>query len=324
MSNLIRKPSELIINPKIKMLIYGQSGIGKTTLALSVSKNPLLFDFDEGVNRVDFRILGDTATVQVENYQDFLDVLDKEDLTPYDALVFDTGGKMLDFMADFIMKSDYKLKNKNGMLTLQGYGVRKGAFSAICKRINTMGKDVVFVAHRETVTEDEQTRFIPQFGGSNYDALVRELDVVGYMEANGRIRTITFDPTSRNDGKNTCNLPSVINIPELFNEQGEKVRENVFLREKVIDTYINRLNQRKQSSEAFNILMDNIQKEIDLITDAKSANMFLANIESFEHKETSLLLSKQKLMQKAKSLSLEFDKETSAFIIAKAKKNEQV
>lgn len=321
MSNLIRKPSELVINPKIKILIYGQSGIGKTTLSLSISKNPLLFDFDQGINRVDFKVLGNTSTVQVSSYKDFLDVINNEDLTPFDAVIFDTGGKMLDFMSEYIIQSDYKLKNKNGMLTLQGYGVRKCEFLAICKRINTMGKDVVFVAQRETKTEGEETRYIPQFGGSNYDALVTELDVVGYLEANGRVRTITFDPTSKNDGKNTCNLPSVINIPELFNENGEKIRENTFLKEKVIDTYILRLNERKKQGDSFNNLMAEIEAEIDLITDADSANSFVKRIDEFNHIQTSKLLASKKLNIKAKALGLVYNKTTYLYEIAKPKEN---
>ena len=321
MSNLIRKPSELVINPKIKILIYGQSGIGKTTLALSVSKNPLLFDFDQGINRVDFKVLGNTSTVQVSSYNDFLDVINNEDLTPFDAIIFDTGGKMLDFMSDYIIQSDYKLKNKNGMLTLQGYGVRKGEFLAICKRINTMGKDVVFVAQRETKTEGEDTRYIPQFGGSNYDALVTELDVVGYLEANGRVRTITFDPTSRSDGKNTCKLPSVINIPELFNENGDKIRENTFLKEKVIDAYITKLNEWKKEGDSFNNLMAKIYAEIALITDADSANSFIERIDEFNHIKTSKLLASQKLKEKAKALNLVYNKETSLYEVAKPKED---
>ena len=50
---LIRKPAELKVQPKIKMLVYGQAGIGKSTIALSAPA-PLLFDFDNGINRVNF------------------------------------------------------------------------------------------------------------------------------------------------------------------------------------------------------------------------------------------------------------------------------
>ena len=44
---LIKKPYELTFQPKIKALIYGEPGTGKTTLALS-APNPLLIDCDGG------------------------------------------------------------------------------------------------------------------------------------------------------------------------------------------------------------------------------------------------------------------------------------
>ena len=50
---LIRKPSELNVQTKIKALIYGQAGTGKSTLALSAPK-PLMLDFDGGVHRVNY------------------------------------------------------------------------------------------------------------------------------------------------------------------------------------------------------------------------------------------------------------------------------
>lgn len=57
---LIRKSNELTIPTTVKMMIYGQSGMGKTTVALSAPQ-PLLLDFDNGVKRVNmaFYLTGD-------------------------------------------------------------------------------------------------------------------------------------------------------------------------------------------------------------------------------------------------------------------------
>ena len=49
--SIFKQPSELEYNSTIKALIYGQPGLGKSTLALS-APNPVLFDFDGGVQRV--------------------------------------------------------------------------------------------------------------------------------------------------------------------------------------------------------------------------------------------------------------------------------
>src|SRR5690606_6419073 len=138
------------------------------------------------------------------------------------------------YMGEYIVKQNPKHGRSNGMLTLQGYGERKGMFSSLVKKISIMGKHIVFVAHRDTKQEGDDTRYVPQFGGSNYDSLVTELDLVGYMEANGRERTITFDPTSRNDGKNTCNLPAVIKIPTILDDNGNPTSPNNYMEEHVI------------------------------------------------------------------------------------------
>ena len=44
---LIKKPNELSVKQTLSALIYGQPGMGKTTLALSAPL-PLLLDFDGG------------------------------------------------------------------------------------------------------------------------------------------------------------------------------------------------------------------------------------------------------------------------------------
>ena len=75
MSNLIKKPQELNLQAKLKILLYGQAGVGKSTLSLSAPK-PLLIDCDGGIHRVNFGHVKDT--VQVESYDDVLNLLKEE------------------------------------------------------------------------------------------------------------------------------------------------------------------------------------------------------------------------------------------------------
>lgn len=310
--SLIKKANELNIQGKIKALVYGQAGMGKTTFAIS-SPKPLLFDFDNGVHRVNFSHLQDVGTVQISSYQDFIDVLDKEDLKPFETFVIDTGGKLLDYMGEYIVAKNPKHGRANGMLTLQGYGERKAMFSALVKKISIMGKHIVFVAHRETKTEGDDTRYVPQFGGSNYDSLVTELDLVGYMEANGRERTITFDPTSRNDGKNTCSLPSVIKIPTILDDSGNPTAPNSYMEEHVIKPYYARLEQRKTAGEEYNKVMQELEHQILTITDEASANDFVERIDEFDHVGNSKAAAGKLLNDKAKELGLNFNKKSKKY-----------
>ena len=305
---LIRKASELEIQGKIKALIYGQPGMGKSTLAVSTPK-PLLFDFDGGVHRINYHHLENVDTVQIKNYQNFLDVLQNENLGAYETLVIDTGGKMLDHMSEYIIKNDPKKGRSNGMLTLQGYGERKGLFTSLVKKISVMGKHIVFVAHRDTKTEGEDTRYVPQFGGSNYDALVTELDLVGYMEANGRQRTITFDPTDRNDGKNTCNLPAVMQVPAIVDENGSPTSKNDFMSEKVIKPYYARLEQRKQAGKDYQKIIEDVKENLLLATDAATLNDCVERIVEWDHIGNSKTASGKLIKEKANELNLKLNKD---------------
>ena len=64
--SLIKKSNELVIPSTVKMMIYGQAGMGKTTVALSAPK-PLLLDFDNGVKRVNMAHLDGIDIVQVSS-----------------------------------------------------------------------------------------------------------------------------------------------------------------------------------------------------------------------------------------------------------------
>ena len=308
---LIRKPAELKVQPKIKMLVYGQAGIGKSTIALS-APSPLLFDFDNGINRVNFAHVKDT--VQIENYTDMLEVINKEDLSSYETLVIDTGGKCLDKMAEYIIGKNPRLGKANGSLTLQGYGERKMEFAALCKLIASKNKHVIFVAHRQTQQDGDDIRYVPLFGGSNYDSLVTELDLVGYMEANGRKRTITFDPTSKNDGKNTCNMPSVVEVPLVVDDKGNAVGENNFITTQVIEPYIKRLKERVEVGKKYNQVIEEIKENIELITDAKSANDFVSRIDEFKHVGSSKAMAAKLLQTKTASLKITFDSKLKKYV----------
>lgn len=125
--------------------------------------------------------------------------------------------------------------------------------------ITKLKKHLLFVAHRQTIQEGDNYRYVPLFGGSNYDALVTELDLVGYMEANGTTRIITFDPTDRNDGKNTCELPHIIQLPVLI-DSNNNAKPNTFLTKNVIEPYIERIKSIEGDIKEYSSLIDKIKR----------------------------------------------------------------
>lgn len=305
---LIRKPNEIVINPTIQMLIYGQAGTGKTTLALS-APNPLLLDFDGGVSRVNAGHQCDT--VQITSYQDALDVL-QEDLSAYKTIIIDTAGKLLDFMAAWLIARNGKLGKANGALSLQGFGERKAEFRNFCRQIRSLNKHLVFVAHRETQRNGDDIRYVPIFGGSSYDDLVTELDLVGYLEAVGRKRVLTFDPTDRNDGKNTIYMPPVSELPLTVDDKGCAL-PNTYITDCIIKAFVSRLEAQKAINEDFAAIMTVIDGMIEGVTDADTANEACEKIKGLQHVGNSKVMGAKKLADRAKSLGLTFNKEAGRY-----------
>ncbi len=309
---LIRKSFELEVQTKVKMLIYGQAGTGKTTLALSAPK-PLLFDFDNGINRTTYEHR--TDTVQVSSWEMVEDVFAKEDLSGYETLIFDTGGKLLDYMTEYIIRKNSKMGRSSGQLTMQGFGERKQMFRQLCKKIMLMNKHLIFVAHRDTQKNNEEIRYVPLFGGSSYDDLVTDLDLVGYLETIGKKRVITFDPSDRNDGKNTCNLPSQIELPNVVDAKTNTGLKNSFLTDFVISPYISNLQKIQQIGIEFQNLINSIKTDIaEFVVDGESATKFVLNIDNaYQHIGTSKATAKQLIIAKAKELGLKWNKETNQY-----------
>lgn len=203
---LIRKFNELEISRFLKILLYGQAGMGKSTLGISAPK-PLLIDFDGGAKRINKAHLHDVGIVQVANWTEAMNVLN-EDLSAYDTIVVDTLGKMMDFIINYKCPGRVpRINDWNGI---------NAEFGTFTRKLSSLQKHQVFICHRDTRREGDDTVFIPALREKNYNSIVTELDLLGYMEVREKKWTVTFDPTNRNDGKNTCNLPSVINIPMIL------------------------------------------------------------------------------------------------------------
>lgn len=301
---LIKKPNELTVKTSLSALIYGQPGMGKTTLALS-APYPLLLDFDGGVHRVNAAHRVDT--VQISKWEDVNEVLSSPEAIEYATYVIDTAGKMLSFMDVYIMQNNPKLRKSDGTLSLQGYGVRKNMFIDFVKRITIMGKSVIFVAHEreEKVGDEKQIR--PEIGGSSAGDLIKELDLVGYIEAIGKKRTISFNPCEKFYGKNTCNLPERLEIPTIIDANGSPIGTNNFM-SKIIDSYSTYQAKQTELSSEYEALMDVIKENIEMVTDVVSANEVAASIAKMQHIFDSKLRAGVMLNEKCKSLGLKFNK----------------
>ena len=317
--SLFKKPADLSVSHNVKALIYGQPGVGKTSVALS-SPDPVLLDFDGGVQRVNgaFQV----PTLQVEDWQQVNEALaeiEKGEF-PCKTIVIDTAGKMLDYMsADINREYNGKYHKKDGSLSLQGYGVRKAMFINFLKRVAIMGKNIVFVAHEREDKDGEIKVIRPEIGGSSAGDLIKELDLVGYMQSfsyesvkDGKHvivaeRTVSWSPTQKFYGKNTCNLPPVHAVTTNIDESGNVIGENNFLT-LVFRQFEANLANTASIRAKYDKLLDSFGKGIDAVTDEKSANEVYAKIEDYKnHVWDSKLRTEKMLADKAGQLGLKFD-----------------
>lgn len=309
--SLFKKPSELEFVTTIKMLVYGQPGIGKSTMALS-APNPVLFDFDGGVQRVN--VAFQCPTLQVKSWEEALQALEelKSGEVPCNTIVIDTAGKMLDYMSDFIMRNDSKMRMRDGSLSLKGYGARKVMFQNFLREVAMMGKNIVFVAH-EREEKDGETKIVrPEIGGSSAGDLMKELDLVGYVQAVGSDRTVYWTPQEKFYAKNTCNLPAWQKIPVIVDEKGNVTQVNDTL-QKVFGYYEANVKKIEETRKRYNELLEEIEMAIENITDAKSANEFAKSIVEAEIIWDSKVRARELFKGKVEQLKLKWNAKSKTY-----------
>lgn len=311
---LIKKPSEIAPKSTISVLVYGEPGIGKTTIACS-APNPVLFDYDGGVQRINGA--HQVPTLQPTSWEDTNAAIEEieREMPEVQTIVIDTAGKMLTFMEDYIKVKNPKMKQFDGSLSIKGFGVRKQMFVDFINRLSMMGKNVIFVAHEKEEKRGDEWVKRPEIGGSSAADLIKELDLVGYMRAIGKQRTIAFNPTENYYAKNTCSLPEIEALPVTVDENGEAVGTNNYF-SLVVDKY-NAFQLAKQKKTAdYAELMDVIEGMIAECADADTLNEVLGKLGNIEHIYNSKLIAGRMLNKKASELGFKFDKLTKHYVNA--------
>lgn len=308
--SLIKKPSELEAKKTITMLIYGQPGVGKSTLGCS-APNCVLFDYDGGVQRMNGA--HKTLTVQIRSWEDTQEALDEiaQSYPDVQTIVIDTVGKMLDYMSEYITRNNPRMKKADGSLSLQGYGLRKQMFIDFIRKTGVIGKNVIFIAHEKEEKRGEEVVKRPEIGGSSANDLIKELDLVGYMSMLGKERTIAFNPTEWYYAKNTCNLQPVAKIPVVVDDSGVAIGSNDFI-QKILEAYVTSQQQTREMTEKYDQLIFAIDTAVKAAATAEDMNGVL---ESMRQNQiyNSMLVGGRKLAARAKEIGVKFNKVTGRY-----------
>lgn len=239
---IIKKPSELEPKTALKGLIYGVPGGGKTTLALSAPK-PVIIDIDHGLNRVLPQY--QCNSVQVKTYDDIIAFL-KEDLSDYESIVIDTAGKLVDLMCTYVAtkEGNEKLVQRDGTLSMKGWGTVKKMFGDFYKQIDLLNKNLIFVSHEKEDHDGDNRILRPDISGSAKNDLIKELDFMGYLEVVGKKRTLHLAPSEKFYAKNSIGVDGFLIV-------GDIDKKNTFLSETLFAPIIKEREKRNEQKKEY-------------------------------------------------------------------------
>lgn len=227
---LIKRKEELPVSKDLFLLIYGEPASFKTATALSAEK-PLLFDLEGGVQRINRE--WQTDTVQPETYSQMMEVLEKEDLSAYSTLVFDTLLALNDLCMEEVLRESPTLVQKDGSPSLKAYGVAKVRFKKLVELLAKMGKTIIFIAHSSEQKDGEDLIIRIDGSTSAVKEITKKLDAMAFISVHGSKHTLNFKPTGKYYAKPIQGVADYIDIPIL--EQGQA---NTFLQDMVINPAI--------------------------------------------------------------------------------------
>ena len=294
---IVKPESMTFADKKIRMLIAGFPGIGKTTLALSAPK-PLYIDVDLSAERINREILNMAEGItQPRDYDELRRDLGigandlelqavKANLKDFETIVIDTGGKLLTIMGQYGRKIEPKYGQRDGSLSLKGYGWLGKEFQRFLDHcIYELDKHIVIIFHTVEEKDGDDTKLRIKAEGSSRNNVWEVMDLGGFMEMRGNTRTIGFSNCERYFAKGTRGIHGVRSIPELA--PGVK---NDFLA-KLFEEYNSASEaEAKKAAEdkaKYDAAMAKAKQIIDSLTDADSVNAAMAEFKSIDHALTS-------------------------------------
>ena len=291
----IVSPSEPVDIRNVKVLLMGQPGIGKTTLANTANK-PLLLDFDGG----SYRSLNRQPTVNIDKWSD-VESISRDDVAGFKTIVIDTIGRCLDVISDDLMSKDPKM-SAGGQLSLRGYGALKMRFRAWLNRLTLWDLDVVMLAHTKEESRDDDTVFRVDAQGSSKEEVYKQADMMGRLFSSGGKRVLDWNPTDAGFGKNPGELETSV-VPHVSSD-------SAFLKSQ-IETTLDRLCSNANSIQRQKERIDELHSEwAQKLTTATAFNRKMQELIDANAPFTE----KKLLLKVADNADVMFDRTAKAFV----------
>ncbi len=196
-------------------IIYGTSGVGKSTLAATAPR-PLFLDMEKSTRF--FELNGVNADiVDIASWKELGQIVAEVAASKdHDSIIIDSLTSAIELLKQEMILEDKragKVMNiqTNGQLTLMGYGVATNRLKAMMKVFADIEKNVIFTAHSATKTVDDVSKTIPLLVSKDSDALLGSyfINCVGHMPNQG---IITFKPSNSYYTKDASGKLRLLNL----------------------------------------------------------------------------------------------------------------
>ena len=304
---MIVKPESMDFSGKnIIMIISGQPGVGKTTLALS-APDVVLVDADEGMARVKPEHRRDSS--MVKTYEELL-----EDIRTFEGryrtVVIDTCGALIDLMKDWAMRNEPTASKKSGGFSQQGYGFIKTEFLRLSAELRKKF-NVVYLFHASKDRQDENVFYDIVCEGSAKTLVWQPADLGAYLHIVNGKRYLGFTPTMNYNAKSAYGIKGLVEVPELLDGEPNDFLCKLFLQ---VKANIAREHEvQKTQQEAYEEAMAAGMLAVNTVTEPEHVQEAVRSIEGLAHALTSKKELKTALSAKCKELGFTYNKEKKTY-----------
>jgi hypothetical protein len=299
-----KSASDMIAPAPQVILLYGPPNAGKTTIC-ATAKDNLFLDFERSLVRSDL-VSYVADRVDVDRWEDVAEI-GREDLDGVKAVTIDTAGEMIQMLATYVRQQGGPMSNRDGSISLKGYGKIGDIFTAWHKRIRDAGCHLLLTAHakeEKTATEDVEIR--PDIMGQTSKIIAKAASAIGYVVVRGKNQNIHWRPAEW-WAKGPREWSDPMPVPDLKTSTS-------WFQGKIDELGTIEQQRQKAAREAFEAL-EPFRQQVGAVKVADDANKALAAAEKLD--ESIRPAAKKILWECAQNSGLTFDRQTKQFVEAK-------
>lgn len=301
----IKRPETLDFSDKtFTLILSGQPGIGKTTLALS-APGPLLFDLDHGIARVRAEHRGISS--EADSYEEMLADMESPEYAAAKTIVLDTGGSLIQLMQPWAKKTDAKAARDGRAM----FGVIKREFDHLTAKIRGDHKNCIVIFHTTEVQKGDVITQRLSCEGSAKDIVWTPADLGCYMHVMGGRRMLGFTPTEEYFAKSCYGIKGVLEVPELKPGQPNDFLTQLF--DTARQNIAAEMEAFRPQKEAYDAAMAQVRELLEGVDGIDALNAAVERMKGIRHGLTSRAEALNLLAAKAKALGAAYDKETKKY-----------